>query len=297
MKGWIDQMIRIGFGVRQKQDIVNDYVGKHNIKQIIVLNTNQHDIRYNFSLDVEYVEYNEWEMYRTFYPLIEKIDKDTLVVVDEVYRTTNVQDLKYNCATVFLNQTEHRIIFSTFPFINDKDDFRILMKFEKANKHVDKFDYSILKEEDILVNPKRVKMDIINVPTTNKQKSQYEKRKERLFDNLGNKDPNTIPRNLQLLAGDFKKPLIEDDKLYIARNQRFKRDNVYSYNNYIKSKDYIVIDTHYSRVQFIDFLIDNKITTVKYLATDLSIDRYIIDDFTKWKARLDAFYAKASLYK
>lgn len=297
MKGWIDQMIRIGFGVRQKQDIVNDYVGKHNIKQIIVLNTNQHDIRYNFSLDVEYVEYNEWEMYRTFYPLIEKIDKDTLVVVDEVYRTTNVQELKYNCATVFLNQTEHRIIFSTFPFINNKEDFTILMKFEKARKHVEKFDYNILKDEDILVNPKRVKMDIINVPTTDKQKKLYEKRKESLFDNLGNKDPETIPRNLQLLAGDFKKAFIEDDKLYIARNQRFKRDNVYTYNNYIKNKEYIVIDTHYSRVQFIDFLINTKMTTIKYLATDLSIDRYIIDDFTKWKARLDAFYAKASLYK
>lgn len=290
-------MIRIGFGPRQKQGIVNKYIEENNIKQVIVLNTKQHDARYKFALNAEYVEYDEWEMYRTFYPMIEKIDKDTLVIVDEVFRTTNLQDLKYNCATVFLNQTEHRIIFSTFPFIEDKEDFRILMKFEKAIKHYGEFDYNILQTEDILINPQRVKMNVINIETTQKQKDRYEKKKESLFENIGNKDPNTIPRNLQLLAGDFKAGHIEDDKLYIARNQRFKRDNVYSYNNYIKNKDYIVIDTHYSRVQFIDFLIDNKISTVKYLATDLSIDTHIISDFAKWRGRLESFYGQASLYK
>lgn len=290
-------MIRIGFGPRQKQDITNKYIEENGIKQVIVLNTKQHDIRYKFSLDAEYVEYNEWEMYRTFYPLIEKIDKDTLVVVDEVFRTTELQDLKYNCATVFLNQTEHRIVFSTFPFVNDKNDFMILMKFEKASKHVDKFDYMLLQTEDILINPKVVKMNIINVTTTEKQKERYEKQKERLFDNIGNDDPNIIPRKLQLLAGDFKKTAIENNKTYIARNQRFKLDNVYSYNNYEVGKGYIVIDTHYNRIQFIDFLIKNKMTKINYLATDLSIDTFVINDFTKWKARLDAFYAKANLYK
>ena len=290
-------MLRIGFGPRQKQEIVNKYIEENNIKQVIVLNTKQHDTRYKFSIDAEYVEYNEWEMYRTFYPLIEKIDKDTLVIVDEVFRTTNLQDLKYNCATIFLNQTEHRIIFSTFPFVNDKNDFMILMKFEKASKHVDKFDYKILQSEDILINPKVVKMNIINVSITEKQKGKYEKQKEKLFNNIGNKDPNTIPRKLQLLAGDFKRTAIEEDKIYIARNQRFKLDNVYSYNNYEKGKNYIVLDTHYSRIQFIDFLINNKMSKITYVATDLSIDNFIVTDFTKWKARLDAFYAQANLYK
>ena len=290
-------MIRMGLGPRQKQNIMNEYIADNNIRQVIILNTKQHDTKYNLTIEPEYVEYNDWEMYRVFYPLIEKIDKDTLVVVDEPYRTTVYQDLKYNCATVYLNQTEHRIIFSKLPFIEDKDDFRILMKFEKASKHVDKFDYDILQTEDVMIKPTRMKLRVANVATTKKQKERYNKTRDKLFDNIGNKDPDTIPRKLQLLAGDYKKQLIEDDKIYIARNQRFGLDNVYTYNNYVRDKDYIVIDTHYNRVRFIDFLLDNKITTVKYLATDLSIDTVIMNDFVQWKARLDAFYAKANLYQ
>lgn len=290
-------MIRIGFGKNQKQKIVNDYIKEHDIKQVIVLNSKQHATKYKFLLDAEYVEYNEWEMYKVFYPLIEKIDKDTLVIVDEALRTTKFQDLKYNCATVYLNQTPHRIIFNTFPFINDKEDFRLLMKFEKAQKHVNKFDYIVLQEEDVLINPFRLRLEVINVPTSSEQKKKYEKKKEELFKNIGNKDPETIPRTLQLLAGDFKAKSIDYGKIYIARNRRFKHENVHSYGDYTNSKDYIVIDTHYSRVQFIDFLLDTKIQKIKYLATDLSIDNFIVNDLTKWIGRLDAFYVKANLYK
>ena len=57
-------------------------------------------------------------------------------------------------------------------------------------------------------------------------------KKNELFDNLGNKDPDTIPRNLQLLAGDFKKK--SNWTKYVARNKRFKLDNVFTYDEITK---------------------------------------------------------------
>lgn len=61
---------------------------------------------------------------------------------------------------------------------------------------------------------------------TEKDRARYEKKKEHLFDNLGDKDPDTIPRNLQLLAGDMKARVLDPEKLYVARNKRLRLDNV-----------------------------------------------------------------------
>lgn len=293
-------MIRIGFGIRQKEKIVNDYIEEHGIKQIFVLYAREQEQKLRFSMDYEAIEYDEWEMYRTFYPMIEKVDSDTLIVVNDALRTTVYQDLKVNCATVWLNQTSHRIIFNAFPFIESKEDFRILQKMDQGTKWVDEFDYIHLQTQDILVKPFRVKIDTIFVRTDEKQKEKYEKTKEKIaseIENSASKDPNILPRKLQLLAGDFKKEAIEEDKQYIARNGRFKRDNVDTFKNYDKIKDYIFIDFPTTRKELVDFLMQSKDSKIKYIATDLSIDNFLLGDFAEWKARLDAFYAQANIQK
>lgn len=291
-------MIRIGLTKAQKIKEIENYLSEHkNINDIVVLNTKQHDIRYKLSINADYVEYNEWEMYRTYYPLLERINENTLIIVDEPFRTKKYQDLKYNCAVAFCNQTPHRIIFSTFPIIEDKEDLKILLKFEHAQKTMfEDFNYVILQTEDIKIVPRKIKLNIINVPITEEEAGKYEKKKEELFANIGEKNPNTIPRNLQLLAGDFKKKAIKSDKYYLARNERFKKDNVYTYKKYVK-EDYIIIDFHYSQIEMMDFYINNNVKKINYLATSLSIDNHICTEFQKWKARCEAIYAKANIYK
>jgi len=290
-------MIRIGLGPREKQRVLNEYLEDHDINKIYCFYYKDFPIKFNIDIDIEYIDYAEIIMYRTFYPLLEKIDNNSLLIFNECMRTQNRSELTYNCAHHYCNQTEHKIVFEYFPIIDTKDDFMILLDFINKGKYKGKsFDYLLLHEEDIKIKPRKLKFETIPVEVTEKDKVKYERKRDSLFDNLGSKDPDTIPRNLQLFVGDFKRKAIEPDKLYVARNKRFKLDNVKSYTEISGKGDYIVIDTHYRRLNMNDFLKTTQMTKIQYLCTPLSIDSVIIDEFTKWKARLDAIYAKASLY-
>jgi len=290
-------MIRIGLGPKEKQNVLNEYLKKHDINKIYCFYYKDFPIKFNTEIDIEYIEYAEIIMYRTFYPLLEKIDNNSLLIFNECMRTQNRSDLTYNCAHHYCNQTEHKIVFEYFPIIDNKNDFMILLDFINKDKYKGRsFDYLFLHQEDIKIKPHRLRMDLIPVDITEKDKAKYESKKEELFNNLGNGDPDNIPRALQLLAGDFKKKAIEPNKLYVARNKRFKLNNVLTYGNIQKKGQYIIIDTHYRRLNMNDFLKTSGMTTLKYLCTPLSIDTVIINEFSEWKARLDAIYAQASLY-
>lgn len=290
-------MIRIGLNGRDKQKVISKYLAVHDIKKIFCFHYKKFPIKFKTDVEIEYLEYADIEMYKYFYRLLEEIDGRSLIVINECMRTQNRSELIYNCAHHYLGQTPHRIIFEHFPIIESKADFMILLDFENKGKYKGKgFDYVYLQDEDIKIKPFKVKLTTISVETTEKDRKRYEKKREHLFDNLGNKDPDTIPRNLQLLAGDIKKKAIAPDRLYVARNQRLKLNNVKSYNNITGRGDYIVIDTHYRRLNFNDFLKTTGMKRIKYLCTTLPIDTFIVNDFMKWKARLDAIYAKASIY-
>ncbi len=291
-------MIRIGLTQREKQKELDKYLASHDIKKIFCFYYRDFPIQFKTDVPIEYIEYADIEMYKFFYRLLEEIDNSSLIIMDECMRTQNRSELIYNCAHHYLNQTEHRIIFEFFPIIEDSSDFMILLDFENKSKYKDKgFDYSYLYAEDIKMKPYKFKIQPINVEISDKDKERYEEYKEQLFDNLGQKDPDTIPRNLQLFVGNLKKPFIEIDKLYVARNKRFKLDNVKTYKEVTGPGEYIVLDTHYQRLRFNDFLKTTRMKTIYYMSTLLPIDNYILTELTKWKARLDAFYAQASLYK
>jgi len=291
-------MIRIGLNSRDKQKVINEYLQANEIKKIYCFYFKKFPVKYNVPVDIEYIEYADIEMYKFFYRLLEEIDNTSLIIMDECMRTQNRSELIYNCAHHYLNQTPHRIIFEFFPIIQDKNDFMILLDFENKGKYKGKsFDYAFLQTEDIQIKPFRVKLEPINVEITTKDKERYEKKRDQLFENLGEKDPETVPRNLQLFAGDLKKKAIIPEEIYVARNKRFKLENVKTYGEIKAQGNYIVIDTHWRRLNFNDFLKTSRMNKIKYLSTVLSIDNVIITEFSKWKARCDAIYAQASLYK
>ncbi len=289
-------MIRIGLNKRERQRELDNYLKANAIKKIFCFYYKRFPINFKTDIEIEYIEYADIEMYKYFYRLLEEIDENSLIIINECMRTQNRSELIYNCAHHYLNQTPHKIIFEYFPIIEDKNDFMILLDFENKGKYKGKsFDYTFLHSEDIKIKPHRIKLDIINVEITNKDKENYEKKRDKLFDELGNKDPNTIPRNLQLFVGNMKKKAINNNLIYVARNKRFKLDNVKSYNEIDSKGEYVVIDTHYRRLNFNDFLKITKMKKIKYLSTILPIDNFIIEEFTKWKARVDSIYAKANL--
>ncbi len=293
-------MVIIGLKKLKKQQEIQRYVDEHNIRKTYIFYFKKFKYEYNLkNTEVEYIEYSDIIMYKYFYRLLEEIDGNCLIVCDEIMRTQNRSDLTYNCMHHYINQVDGNVIvFEYLPIIDDKENMMILLDLNTPQKYKGKsFDYNLLQVEDVRIKPVRLKFNWNNISTTDKQKEKYNKKRDNLFDTLGNKDPDTIPRALQLLAGDYKKTCIENDKLYIARNKRHKLDNVFSYNDEIKKGYYIIIDTHYRRLDFIDFLKKSEMTKLDYIATDLSIDNIVMNSLTTWKARLDSIYAKANIYK
>lgn len=291
-------MIRIGLTANKKQYEINEYLVRNEINKIFVFYPSRYHLIVDTNVQIEHIEYNDIIMYKFFYRLLEVIDNHTLLIFNECLRTQNRSELTYNCAHHYCNQTPHKIIFEFFPIIDTKSDLMILLDLENKGKYKGKsFDYIFLQNEDIKIKPFKIKLETINVAITEKDHERYDKKKEQLFDNLGSKDPDTIPRNLQIFSGDLKKKAIDPDKNYISRNKRFKMDNVKSYQEITGKGDYIIIDMHHRRLNFNDFLKTTNMNKVKYLSTVLSIDSVVINEFVKWQARLEAIYAQASLYK
>ena len=124
---------------------------------------------------------------------LEEIDPNTLLVFNECLRTQKRSDLTYNCAHHYCNQTPHKIVFEYFPFIEDKADFMILLDFLNKGKYKGKgFSWEFLQEEDVQVKPISFTLHTIDMIAPNLM--GYERKKRQLFANLGNSDPDTIPR-------------------------------------------------------------------------------------------------------
>jgi hypothetical protein len=70
---------------------------------------------------------------------------------------------------------------------------------------------------------------------------------------------------------------------------------VATYQNPVKA-DYI-LDFHYRRLDFNDYLKMCDISEATFLSTGLPVDKYYEDEFKAWLDRLGEFYAKASVYQ
>lgn len=289
-------MIRIGLNQQEKQKVLDEYLAEHKIRKVFVLYFKKFKPEFDIPVEHEYVEYSDIIMYKFFYRLLEEIDNDCLIIVDELMRTQNRSELTYNCAHHYLNQTEHKIIFENFPFIEDMNDFLILLDFQNKGKYKGKgFDWEYLNEEDIKAKRHEINYKSEYIKMSDEIVKAYLKKKEWLFDNLGKKDPDTIPRDLHVFVGNFKKPYIKPDKQYIARNARFNLPNVATYQKPVKA-DYI-LDFHYRRLDFNDYLKTFDIHDVTFISSGLPVDDYYEGEFKAWLDRLEEFYAKASVYQ
>lgn len=289
-------MIRVGLNQKEKQKVLDDYLNAHEIRKVFILYFKKFKREFDIKIEHEYVEYSDIIMYKFFYRLLEEIDNNCLIIVDECMRTQNRSELTYNCAHHYLNQTEHKMIFEYFPFIEDKSDFLILLDFQNKGRYRGKgFDWGYLEDEDIQAKQNKITFDAEKIEMTEKISKAYLKKKDWLFDNLGKKDPDTLPRDLHVYVGNFKKPYIKPDKQYIARNARYSLPNVATYQKPAKA-DYM-LDFHYRRLDFNDYLKMFDISEVTFLSSGLPVDDYYENEFRQWLDRLEEFYAQASVYE
>lgn len=292
-------MIRIGLDFQDKQKIIEKYSKKHGIKKLYVFYFKKFPIEYDIQgVETEHVEYSDIIMYKYFYRLLEEIDDKSLIVYDGCLRTQKRSDLTYNCAHHYSNQTPHNIVFEYMPFIESVEDFMILLDLETPGKYKGRsFDSMILKEVDIRIESQKLEAVKYSVRITEDDIAKYNAKKEALFDSLGTKDPDTIPRQLHLFSGDLKKKAIKDGNDYVARNNRFNLTNVKAYRDAIYTgKDYIVVDFAHRRLDFIDFMKKTKSRYIRFLSTGLPVDEYYFNSLREWIERIDTFNAQASLY-
>ena len=289
-------MIRLGLKIDEKKKEIENFLKDKKIKKIIVFYPEEFPLKLpelEKEYEIKYVEYAEIIMYRTFYPLLEIIDKETLLIFNECMRTQNRSDLTYNCAHHYCNQTPHKMVFEYFPFIENEQDFMILLDLLNKGKYKGKsFKDEFLKGEDIKAKPIYLNIEDIKVNITEEEKIKYEKYKEELFNNLGAKDPDTIPRQLHIWAGNLKKRAILPTKKYVARNKRFNMPNIITYKEVKEGEEYIIIDFPHRRIDFNDFLKKTGITTIEFLNTNLKVDLYYLNDLKNWNERLVNFYDK-----
>jgi hypothetical protein len=283
-------MIRIGLNEQEKQQVVECYIRENNITQVKVF----YPEKFPVDIDGEHIEYKDIIEYKFFYRLLEEIDPNTLLVFNECLRTQKRSDLTYNCAHHYCNQTSHKIVFEYFPFIEDKADFMILLDFLNKGKYKGKgFSWEFLQEEDVQVKPISFTLHTIDMIAPNLM--GYERKKRQLFANLGNSDPDTIPRQLHIWAGNDKKQMIDPAQRYVARNARFKMPNVVTYKD-VEPGEYILLDFPHRRIDMNDFLKVTGMTHLRFVNSTLKVDQWYINEFRAWAERLGEFHAKASVY-
>jgi hypothetical protein len=134
------------------------------------------------------------------------------------------------------------------------------------------------------------------VEITDKDRERYDKKKKQLFDGIGEKAPDTIPRNLHLATGDMKAKALQPGGIYVARNARFKLANVTTYRDATEGATCTVIDFPHRMLDLCDFLKTTGQTSLTYLSTGLRVDEFYWGEFIAWLELMDKFYAKTSLY-
>lgn len=287
-------MIRLGLAAENdKLAAIKDYMmANAEIKHVIVFSPPQ----FWLAGDWEQYTYADIIMYKVFYPLLEKVDRTYLIVVNECLRTQNRSDLTYNCLHHYLNQTPHHMVFEYFPFVDTVKDFMILVDDDHPSKYKGKgFSPEILSELDVDGIVRTPNVGVISVPIGDDVQSKYEHERDRLFDTLGNKDPDTIPRTLHLWCGKLKLSVVTPDKLYVARNKRLKRDNIATYKEIKAPEHRISIDLPYRQMDMNDYLKTSGESMVQFLSTGLSVDNYYEKTLKEWTARLEEFYATAGI--
>jgi len=284
-------MIALGFDDAQKDAAVKRYCAEHGIRKVFVLSPAR--FRFECSFDaVEYVDWTDIIRYRFYYRLLQEIDNATLVVVNECLRTQNRYDLTYNCIRNFLNQTRHQLVFQRLPIIDTFDDFMVLFDFDTRSRWKrESWRPEFRNEIELVIQPLAPTLRRIDVPTDAKTREAYAREKRKLIDNIGLRDPHTIPRNLHLFAGKLKLRHVAPEHRYVGRNNRFKLPNLETYDTVQGAGERTVFEFCHRFIDFADFLAATNNTDVSALVSDLKVDEWYFDRFARWTDRIRDAYA------
>lgn len=289
-------MICLGYTPDQKREAIDAYLREHQVENVFVFNADRFSVATG-GLDphVECVAWGDIIRYVFYYRILQETGPRTLIVINEPLRTQQRSELTYNCLRNFLQQTEHQIIFSWLPIIDTEADAAILFDFDTRSRWR-RTPVSDLPWSEAVVRIGRVvvpEFDAVSVPVDAKTVERYRRSKRELIDNIGLKDPHTIPRNLYLEGGRSKLFKIGSGRSYVGRNNRFKIDGLTTYRaQEFPAAPYTVFEFPHNFIEFADFVALSGQDRFDVLcADDLPVERWYLQRYREWAEGVGRAYA------
>lgn len=275
-----------------KQKIIDYYIQNNDVRKVLIIYPKRLYKEYSIQIPVEYIEIHETKKYENHYRLLQWVNKHTLIILDELLISQQRYSNEYNCISNFINQTPHRLVFNYLPFIDTSDDFMILLDFYNKVKYKgERFTYELFKDFTYFIKPIEINLNFINVEVSEEDKKKYIELRDKMFDEIGLKDPKNIPNNLALFSGDIKHKWHSQETL-TSRNKRFSNLQTYKDNGLNT-----ILDLPVNRKDLIELITLTKKTDIDILTSELSIDVWYKNDYLKWLERLKEFYDKADIFK
>lgn len=301
-------MILLGYDDADARAEVVRYCETHPIRRVVVLTSERFRPAWSLPVPHEVVAWPDLIRYVFFYRLLQEIDGDTLVVVYECLRTQDRHDLTYNCVRNYLAKTSHVLVFQHVLIIDTFDDAATLLDFVTGSRWKRERVEVVLaraRGEGLVVRiadgaPTSLRFDAIPVETTAEERDAYAREKRTLIDNIGLRDPHTIPRNLALLGGRAKLrwhrahgvTTAGAARRYLGRNARLGLDVVDTWESASRVRGpYAVMEFAHRFLDVADAITATGQARFDVLVTDLKVDGWYFDRAVAWAGRVRDAYA------
>ena len=275
-----------------KQKIISHYIENNDVKKVLVIYSKQRN-EYTTGIDTRYIELHLAKEHETHYDLLQYVNRYTLIVLDNLLVSQQRYMNEYNCVANFINQTPHRLVFNYLPFIEEKDDFMILLDFYNRVKYKgERFDYELFKDFKYFIKPVHIKINFHNVEVSGEDEKAYNQQRDELFAEIGLGNPQIIPNRLSAMCGDIKYKALPTSIELVARNRRYK--NLTTFKDYIVNP---VLEFPVKRQDFVEWISRTRRTEIDVITSRLSMDRWYEQDYLNWIERLEEFYDKANFFR
>jgi hypothetical protein len=284
-------MIALGQTDTEKRALIAEKAEAMDAKKIVIISPERFIFEFNHPIEFEWLEWADAIEYSPFYRLLQEIDRRTLVVINEGLRTQNRNDLTYNCIRHYLNQCGDQLIFQYLPQIDTREDFCTLYDFDTQSKWK-RYKFNAIDLEEAQITGRRIDINFTPIITdvSDSEYIEYVKYRQKLFSELGNKDPDTLPRNLYLYTGKFR--IRAADKIggqLVGRNKRFQKKGVTTYSE-PGDGPYAIFEFPHRFIDFSDFIYRAE-GNFDVLVSRTEVDRWYMDRYERWLERLDETYA------
>lgn len=284
-------MINLGLPASAKAAVIQRYVDEHGIRKVVIVSPPEFNFPHTLA-NAEEIDYLEIVEYHVFHRLMQEIDPQTLLVVNECLRSQKRHDLHYNCVRNFLNQTTHQLIFQFLPIIASVEDFMVLFDWDTRSRWKrEAFDPQLVMAARVQLVPADLQFSLTEAPIEDKLLASYEAKKTKLFAELGNKDPDTLPRHLYKHGAPAKRRELRPSATYLST--RSFGPQVIPYHT-AGAEAQGIFEFPHRHIDLCDFVSRTGRTQFEVITTPLKVDQWYVQRYREWQKEVARAYSAFS---